>query len=94
MIYKGSRFEGANLLYDVANETHYVAPVDTNFDGSPQDLVYQFKEEDRLDLLANKFYGDPQKHWIILYANPEFMNELEISVGDILVIPHPDRVVK
>tara|TARA_R110002020_G_scaffold285139_1_gene500688 strand:+ start:736 stop:1071 length:336 start_codon:yes stop_codon:yes gene_type:complete len=44
---------------------------------------------DRLDILANKFYGDPSLYWIISSANPnEFsMDSLSLKGGVQLRIP-------
>jgi hypothetical protein len=33
-------------------------------------------EGERLDQLAQRFYGDPLKSWLILDANPEELNPL------------------
>ena len=45
--------------------------------------------EDRLDLLANQFYGDVTLYWIIAVANPEVIDfgSLFIKEGTQLRIP-------
>lgn len=92
MIFKGSRYEGSYLYYDEENEIVYLAPLDKAIPPHPSDFVYQYKAGDRLDILANEFYGNPQKKWIILLANPKYATELDIEVGDILNIPNPERI--
>lgn len=92
MIFKGSRFVGNNLFIDTDNEHPYLDQVPTYLKEDKQDIIYRFVAGDRLDLLAERFYGDSQLHWVILYANPQYSNELEITEGAILTIPNPERV--
>lgn len=92
MIFKGSRYVGDALFVDTDNERPYLDQVDTYLKEDRRDIIYRFVAGDRLDLLADRFYGDSQLHWIILYANPQFLNELEITEGTILTIPNPERV--
>lgn len=92
MIFKGSRFVGNNLFIDTDNEHPYLDQVSTYLKEDKQDIIYRFVAGDRLDLLAERFYGDSQLHWVILYANPQYSNELEITEGAILTIPNPERV--
>lgn len=90
MIYVGSRYVDSYLLRDKANDIDYLSFPELHvLEKDNRDLIYQFKEEDRLDLLAERFYGDSQLGWKILKANPAFMHELEIKAGDILTIPNP-----
>jgi len=44
---------------------------------------------DRLDLLANQFYGDKSLYWIIAAANPDYINfgSLFIAEGTQIRIP-------
>ena len=92
MIFKGSRYDGNPLYFDEENGTSYLAPLDKNIVPHPSDFVYQYKEGDRLDILAKEFYGNPQKKWIILLANSQYTSEMDIKVGDILNIPNPERM--
>jgi nucleoid-associated protein YgaU len=43
---------------------------------TPGVLEHIVMEGERLDQLANRFYGDPRKYWLILDANPEELNPL------------------
>lgn len=92
MIYKGSRFTDSYLLRDTTSEPSYLSIAQINYEPHSSDRVYEVKAGDRLDLLAHKFYGDSQLHWIILYANPEYSHANEIESGDVLTIPSPERV--
>ena len=93
LIFNGSRLEGCKLFYDSDHEMNYIAYLDTDVPVNDSDLVYKFKKGDRLDLLASKFYNDPQKGWLILQANPEYHHEFEIQVGDNIIIPKNDKEV-
>lgn len=44
-------------------------------------------EGDRLDLLAQRYYGDPQKYWLICDANDTVFPEDLLVLGRILQIP-------
>ena len=43
----------------------------------------------RMDKLAQKYYGNPFYDFLILYANPENMNEFEIPDTTLIRIPFP-----
>lgn len=93
MIFVGSRYEGVSIYYDDIYKITYLSPNTREILPHPSDLVYQFKAGDRLDLLANHFYGNPQLKWAILLSNPQYATELDIRIGDILNIPNPERMV-
>lgn len=58
-------------------------PVDTELA-----LIYQVREGDRLDQLAQKFYQDPRKWWLIADANPDHPSlEQLLQPGQQLRIP-------
>lgn len=56
---------------------------------SVTDQIHTLKMGERLDNIAYKYYGDPGLSWIIMCANPEFDNELDITIGTQLRIPYP-----
>ena len=43
----------------------------------------------RLDKLSQKYYGNPFYDFLILYANPEYVNEFDIPDGVLIRIPFP-----
>jgi len=53
------------------------------------DLYIFSREGDRLDLLANSFYSDPQLWWIIADANNLGKGSLMVPPGLQLRIPNP-----
>jgi nucleoid-associated protein YgaU len=92
MIFNGSRYSDGELYYDEDNDIMYLAPHYTSLKvDESKDYIYRVKQYDRLDLIAEKFYGNPQSKWIILYANPQYITEFDIKVGDELVIPNLDE---
>lgn len=56
---------------------------------SAQDIIHTLKMGERLDNVANMYYSDPLKGWVILCANPEWDNEFEIPYGTQIRIPYP-----
>jgi len=56
---------------------------------SNQDLYMFSREGDRLDLIANEFYGDPRYWWIIAEANNLGKGSFAVPTGLQLRIPKP-----
>lgn len=57
------------------------------------DIIHKLKMGERIDNLAQKYYGDPLQGWVIMCANTEWDNEFEIPIGSSVRIPYPlDRV--
>lgn len=50
-------------------------------------LHYTVKMGDRLDTLANAYYGDPTLWWIIADANPEITYPVALTIGATIRIP-------
>lgn len=91
MIFEGSRYAKGKLYYDEEQGINYIAPNATSIDSHAEDYVYTYTSSDRLDLLAERFYGDANKMYLILYANPHINSGFDLSDGDLLVIPNPNR---
>lgn len=90
-VYKGSRYDGALLNID-SNSVLSISFNRTYIEPEESDYIIQVTAGDRLDILAERFYGDSQLQWIILYANPQYDSPLDIKAGDYLVIPNPERL--
>lgn len=92
---KGSRYSvGLNIYRDKQNDIAYMETPTTSIQVDSSDYVYQLKAGEDIDFLAQKFYGDPKLKWVILYANPQYMTELDIRIGDYLNIPTKNKVVR
>ena len=60
----------------------------------PTDILHTFKHFDTIDILANKYYGDPTLGWIIMLGNPSQFMEFMVPVGTVVRIPYPlDKVL-
>jgi nucleoid-associated protein YgaU len=95
MIHKNSRYaKGVILYYDKTLQLTYLDFPKTFFEVDDQDYVYQVKEGDTLQSIANKHYGKPNLSWILLYANPNYLSELDVEPGDIINIPRTERVLE
>ena len=79
MVFKGSRY----------SQTEAITP--ENIQGkrprvlaaraipkTPGVLDYTVVEGERLDQIANRFYAEPRKYWLILDANPDELNPFEL----------------
>ena len=51
-------------------------------------------EFSRLDKLSQKYYGNPFYDFLILYCNPQYINEFDIDDGALIRIPFPLQKVK
>lgn len=51
------------------------------------DTVYRVKGGDRIDLLANRFYGEPIMWWVIALANDLELLPTSLNEGQLLRIP-------
>lgn len=91
MIFKGSRYDQVKT-YQVTGPTgqtvtvfgiRFVRP-------TPAGFQHACTAADRLDLLAFKFYRNPEKFWLIADANTEMDPDDLLEPGRRLWIP-PDR---
>lgn len=94
-IYEGSRYSNTEIYVDInRNYTKTLSLRDRfniNLTGS---FTYTVVQGDTIDSIAYKVYGNAQLWWAILDVNTQYMSELDISAGDILVIPAYSEVVK
>ena len=66
----------------------------SNIDYHSTDIYIITKKSDRLDLLANKYYGDVRKWIFIAKANNIFSPTLRIEPGIKLRIPSPENTIQ
>jgi len=89
-IYLGSRYE--NSVVDFFSYKPEEDPRPTVFyefgnAGYTQYVEYVWKEGDRMDQIAAKFFAYPQQWWFIAQANPRIADFLNIPPGTIIRIP-------
>ena len=88
MFLKGSRYEkveeydaiGSNGSHNRIKKLRPTADIQGVFQ-------YQIMSNDRLDLIANLYYGDPKKFWLICDANPQMYPLDLLKEGNRIFIP-------
>ena len=58
------------------------------------DMVYEVTSSDRIDTIANKFYGDPVLWWVVAAANDMELVPTALYEGQKLRIPAPRYVLQ
>lgn len=53
-----------------------------------QFFYYEWVEGDRIDAVAERFYGSAVFWWRVLDANPDILNPITIAPGTVLRIPN------
>jgi nucleoid-associated protein YgaU len=94
MIFTGSRYIGVEVTnpLDAQGTTPRVLGLRV-IPPTPGALEHLVVEGARLDQLAFQFYSEPTRYWLILDANPEVLNPLELlTPGRRIRIPR-DRIV-
>ena len=56
------------------------------------DMQYRVQDNDRIDLLAHRFYGDPGLWWVIAAANDMEILPTDLTTTDLILIPAPRYV--
>ena len=62
-------------------------------ESDPGDIFIEVSTTDRLDLIADKFYGNPNLWWIIAQANAIGKGTLYIKEGAILRVPANPNII-
>lgn len=61
-------------------------------DAAQDDLLYQVNQEDRIDLLAQRFYGNAELWWVIAVANGLDLLPNDLKPFSTIRIPSNNRV--
>jgi nucleoid-associated protein YgaU len=75
-----------NIKRDANGKTVYKSILYPKIRTSADDIFIMVKETDRLDLLADKYYGDVTMWWIIAQAN-HIKNTFYVTPGTQIRIP-------
>ncbi|MBN1203492.1 MAG: hypothetical protein JXB05_01025 [Myxococcaceae bacterium] len=79
MLYQGSRYAGTEVVEPVNTEGEHPRVLALRRISAPKGVLeYVVMEGERLDHLAQRFYSDPKKYWLILDANPHELNPFEL----------------
>ena len=92
MIFRGSRYEAlarTPLVVESDDGRQHAALAIRFIPHTPATYRHTIAAGERLDLLAHRYYGDPERFWAIADANGEIDPEDLLEVGRrILVPPH------
>lgn len=72
---------------DQSGTTRLTILPNTPTDTAYQVTFYQWKANDRADLLAYRNYGNESLWWLIAKANPEITDWLHVPTGTVIRIP-------
>lgn len=90
MIFLDSRYADGTLFkaWNARKEQYDLAVFRTWPSQLKSFFIYEWVETDRIDNLANRFYGEPNLWWMILDLNPEILDPQNIKPGTQLRIAH------
>ena len=90
MIFKGSRYAKTPIIDVTGPNGQPVKALATRvIPDRPAGFFHTFRADERLDLLAFRYYRNPEKFWLIADANTEMDPEDLLDPGRLLRIP-PD----
>jgi hypothetical protein len=86
---KISRYKIYRQIIDNDNNIYIETVNQTPVDESKLDKYHEVlkEEENRLDIISNKYYNTPEYYWVIALAN-DMIDPFVVKVGDILRIPN------
>jgi hypothetical protein len=87
-----NRYQNLAIVKDSNGRRKFVTTFIPYFDKSDNDVYVITDTSDRLDLLANQFYGDSTAWPIIASANNIGLGTLNIEAGKQLRIPEPNNI--
>jgi hypothetical protein len=91
MIFKVSRYQNIPIYTATGPDGEPVTALRIRFiPDTPAGFVHAYRADERLDLLAYRFYRNPEKFWLIADANTEMDPEDLLEPGRQLLIP-PDQ---
>lgn len=79
MVFKGSRYSATEIVEVTGPDGRVARTLTTRVivhDASA--LEHTVSDGERLDTLANRFYGEATRYWLILDANPDTLNPFEL----------------
>lgn len=86
-----NRYNKARITRNIENgalsDRVYQQTIIPSFERDERDTYFYARESDRLDLLANEFYGDVTLWWVIASANNLGKGTFSIPPGKLIRIP-------
>lgn len=90
MIFEGSRYSGAAVLRAKAADGKSRPTIYAMIGGAGGQVSYQLypvTSGERMDIIANNLWGDPELWWRIADLNPQLLYPDEIPDGTVLRVP-------
>lgn len=81
------RYDGVRVDKDFEGIRNYSTIIYPTLDPDPSDIYTMVYENDRLDLLAYRYYGDVRYWWIIAQANQLGKGSFIVNTNSRLRIP-------
>lgn len=88
-----NRYQDLSIIKDSNGRRKYKTTFVPFFDKSDNDIYVITDDSDRLDLLANQFYGDSTAWPIIATANNIGLGTLNVEASKQLRIPDPNNIM-
>ena len=88
-VFEGSRYEDADTELVVGTDgkprevLKFLPPLSFTFDY----INYTVRQGDRIDVLGQRFYGDPELWWAIAQVNPQWTFWDVLPAGLVLRVP-------
>jgi hypothetical protein len=76
-----------NIYESYINDNQFQPLPFLKIDENDDDIYIEWTPGSRLDKIAYTYYDNPAIWKLILLANPVFLSEADISVGDVLRLP-------
>ena len=87
-----SRYKTTTVIQDSDSQRRLSTSMISGIPVSTSDIYIQITSIERLDKLANKFYGDSTLWWIIAAANFIGKGTIVIPTNTVLRIPSKDNI--
>ena len=90
MIFTNSRYATGTVYKALDSRSNkYEIAVSRTFPQKTKEISYYYwAEKDRMDIVAGKLLGSPDRWWEIMDVNPEIVDPLNIPLGTKLRIPY------
>jgi len=85
-----SRMRFARLVR-VGGVESWEQPVYPEIENADDDIIYTVASADRIDVLANRFYGSVELWWVIAVANGMKLMPNDLYDGQVIRIPSKKR---
>lgn len=96
MLFSNSRYKGSIYSRDTkSGSLFFHIRKRKRFNLSMESVIQHLVSSgETLPMIAFKYYGKASLYWVIIDSNPTIQHEFDIKVGNVLLIPSYEQVVK